>query len=362
MKLPLFLMVNAGRFPVGSGFVGLGYLPCNVATVDNYTDYPRGATVEATMTGSLTETELADLTPPKLTVTSHFDEQHVTSSSITLRGTASDESTGNHGISQVLVNGVRANNDTAAASAIANWSQEIGLNAGSNSIVITAKDDSSLKNAKTITRTIFRDTQPAPTPSPTPTFTISGRVTDINGVPRVGVEVNYGGYRYTADGNISLLRPESVLTDNQGLYKITPAYGGFHYNVYPYQLTGLFFSPRTSSVDNLNSDRIFNFVAEDSPSPAPLIKTEPNSDIAVALESVSHLRDPFPRLTNYNLGSDSRTRAVIFVANLDLPPGEFLEDGDLRVNAESAVDHSFMELTLNFRVVLKTLRCFTNLS
>lgn len=357
------IVSDGQRRPFSSwvGFVGLGYLPCNVATVDNYTDYPRGATVETTMTGSLTETELADLTPPKLTVTSHFDEQHVTSSSITLRGTASDESTGNHGISQVLVNGVRANNDTAAASAIANWSQEIGLNAGSNSIVITAKDDSSLKNAKTITRTIFRDTQPAPTPSPTPTFTISGRVTDINGVPRVGLEVNYGGYRYTADGNISLLRPESVLTDNQGLYKITPAYGGFHYNVYPYQLTGLFFSPRTSSVDNLNSDRIFNFVAKDSPSPAPLIKTEPNSDIAVALESVSHLRDPFPRLTNYNLGSDSRTRAVIFVANLDLPPGEFLEDGDLRVNAESAVDHSFYGADVEFSSSVEDLTMFHQL-
>jgi len=343
------------------GFVSLGYLPCNVAIVDNYNDYPPGTPVEATMTASLSDAELADLTPPMVAVTSHVDEQHVNSSPITISGTASDASAGNHGISQVLVNGTRANNDTATGSAIANWNATVGLNSGANSIVITARDDSPLKNATTVTRTIFLDTQPPPTPSPTPTFKISGRVTDVNGGPKVGIEIDYGGYRYLADSNIQILRPDSVFTDNQGFYTISPAYGGFHYNVFPYQLSGLFFDPRKSSVDHLNSDQVFNFVAKDSPSPAPIIQTEPNSDIAVALESVSQLRDPFPKLTDFNLSSDARTRASIFVANLDLPPGEFLSDGDLRVNAESAVDHTSYPADVEFVTSLEDLTTFHHL-
>jgi murein DD-endopeptidase MepM/ murein hydrolase activator NlpD len=348
-------------FSTWVGFVSMGYLPCNVAAVDNYNDYPQGATVEATMTASLSEGELADLTPPNLSVTSHFDEQHVNSIPITIIGNASDASAGNHGISQVLVNGNRASNDTASGSGTANWNAAVGLTAGANSIVITAKDDSPLKNATTVTRTIFLDTQPPPAPSPTPTFRISGRITDINGGPKIGVEVDYGGYRYLADGNVQFLRPDSVFTDNHGFYTISPAYGGFHYNVFPNQLSDLFFDPRRSSVDNLNSDQIFNFVAKDSPSPAPIIQTEPNSDIAVALESVSQLRDPFPKLTDFNLSSDTRTRTSIFVANLDLPPGEFLSEGDLRVNAESAVDHTSYPAEVEFVTSLEDLTTFHHL-
>jgi hypothetical protein len=349
-------------FSTWMGFVSLGYLPCNVATVDNYNDYPPGSIVEATMSASLSEAELVDLTPPNLSVTSHIDEQHVDSTPITIRGTASDSANGNHGISQVLVNGLRANNDTASGSGIANWSAEVDLSAGSNAVVITARDDSPLKNAKTVTRTIFRDVQPPPAPSPTPTFKISGRVTDVNGNPKVGLEVNYGGYRTSSDGSVAaLLRPDSVLTDSQGFYTISPAYGGFYYNVYPYQPTGLFFNPRKSSVDKLNSDQVFNFIAKDSPSPAPVIMTEPNSDFAVALESVSHQRDPFPKLTDNNLSSDSRTRASIFVANLDLPPGEFLADGDLRVNAKSASGQSIFGADVEFASSVEDLTKFHQL-
>jgi len=60
-----------------------------------------------------------------------------------------------------------------------------------------------------------------------------------------------------------------------------------------------------------------------SPTPlAPVIVTEPNTDSAVALESVWLMRDPFPLTTPFNLSADGRTRLSLFVMNLDLQAGE----------------------------------------
>ena len=68
--------------------------------------------------------------------------------------------------------------------------------------------------------------------------------------------------------------------------------------------------------------------------PAPIIVTEPNTDSAVALESVWLMRDPFPVTMPFNLSADGRTRLSLFVMNLDLNPGETvtaqLEDASLK--------------------------------
>ena len=68
--------------------------------------------------------------------------------------------------------------------------------------------------------------------------------------------------------------------------------------------------------------------------PAPVIVTEPNTDSAVALDSVSSMRDPFPLTTRFNFSADGRTRLSLFVMNLDPQPGENvtarLEDASLK--------------------------------
>jgi glucose/arabinose dehydrogenase len=73
-------------------------------------------------------------------------------------------------------------------------------------------------------------------------------------------------------------------------------------------------------------DGINGFVSRvrfNNPTPqAPVIVTEPNSDSAVALDSVWMVRDPFPLTTPFNLSADGRTRVMLFVLNLDLQPGE----------------------------------------
>jgi glucose/arabinose dehydrogenase len=56
--------------------------------------------------------------------------------------------------------------------------------------------------------------------------------------------------------------------------------------------------------------------------PPPTLATEDNSDSAIALDSVTLARDPFPLTNPFNLSSDNRTRVMFFAANLTLGPGE----------------------------------------
>jgi len=98
-----------------------------------------------------------DTTSPSLSITSHSNGQHVSTSSITLMGTASDGGKGDNGIQQVTVNGVRADNDTATGSGTANWSKAVTLNAGANSITVIAYDNSSNHNSTTVILTLYLD-------------------------------------------------------------------------------------------------------------------------------------------------------------------------------------------------------------
>jgi glucose/arabinose dehydrogenase len=56
--------------------------------------------------------------------------------------------------------------------------------------------------------------------------------------------------------------------------------------------------------------------------PAPILITEELSDIAIALDSVTMVRDPFALTNIFNLSADQRTRLILFGMNLDLLPSE----------------------------------------
>jgi glucose/arabinose dehydrogenase len=56
--------------------------------------------------------------------------------------------------------------------------------------------------------------------------------------------------------------------------------------------------------------------------PDPEILTEQNSDLAIALDSPTMLRDPFAIVNPFNFSTDQRTRLSLFVTHLDLLPGE----------------------------------------
>jgi uncharacterized protein (TIGR03437 family) len=53
------------------------------------------------------------------------------------------------------------------------------------------------------------------------------------------------------------------------------------------------------------------------PGIAPFLVAEEGSQRAVAVNSVTMLRDPFPINTNQNLSSDNRTRILLYAQNID---------------------------------------------
>ncbi len=71
--------------------------------------------------------------------------------------------------------------------------------------------------------------------------------------------------------------------------------------------------------------------------PAPAIATETGSDIAVALDSPTMLRDPFAIVNPFNLTPDHQTRLSLFVENLDLLAGETAEAVTARAEDSNVV-------------------------
>jgi hypothetical protein len=55
---------------------------------------------------------------------------------------------------------------------------------------------------------------------------------------------------------------------------------------------------------------------------APVLLTAPNSTRAIALDSVTSMKEPFQPIEPNPFSSDSRTRIVLFATNLNLQPGE----------------------------------------
>jgi hypothetical protein len=56
--------------------------------------------------------------------------------------------------------------------------------------------------------------------------------------------------------------------------------------------------------------------------PSPTLLTEENTDRAIAFDSVTMMRDPFPLNTAFNFSSDHRTRIILLASNAELLPGE----------------------------------------
>lgn len=73
---------------------------------------------------------------------------------------------------------------------------------------------------------------------------------------------------------------------------------------------------------SIGSGSVFRIRFMSPPGSKPIIATEENTDIAIALDSPTMLRDPFALVNPFNFGTDNRTTLSLFVTNLDLLPGE----------------------------------------
>ena len=157
---------------------------------------------------SITRAAASDTAQPSLNITSHLAGQSVSTASITLAGTATDSGTGNSGIASVTVNGAAATGGTATGSGTANWSQNVGLAAGGNTLTVVATDGAgnSRSTQFVITRAAADTMQPSLSIAShtsgqtvsTPSITLSGTATDsgaggsgvasvtVNGQPATG--------------------------------------------------------------------------------------------------------------------------------------------------------------------------------
>lgn len=105
----------------------------------------------------------SDTTAPQLAITSHTNGQSVSTSSATIRGTATDSGTGGGGIASVRVNGQLATGGTASGSNTANWSRSLSLSPGANVVTVVAADGAGNQRQVqiTITRTVVDSSAPA---------------------------------------------------------------------------------------------------------------------------------------------------------------------------------------------------------
>ena len=77
----------------------------------------------------------------------------------------------------------------------------------------------------------------------------------------------------------------------------------------------------------------------------PMLVTETGSDIAIALDSFTMLRDPFSLSNPFNFSSDKRTQLMLFGVNMDLLPGE--NSSEVKAEAEDAAMNVY-RLTVEF--------------
>lgn len=101
---------------------------------------------------------------------------------------------------------------------------------------------------------------------------------------------------------------------------------------------------KVEAVDNIFfSISLPNFAITPSSNGAPTLLTEANTNRALALDSITFVRDPFSLAAAVNFGSDQRTRVVLFALGLELLPGE-----DISVVTAQAEDsaHRIYPLTV----------------
>jgi hypothetical protein len=102
-----------------------------------------------------------------------------------------------------------------------------------------------------------------------------------------------------------------------------------------------------------------NFTITSNSTLAPTLITEPNTNRAIALDSVTFMRDFFPLTSPFNFSFDQRTRIMLFATGLELMPGE-----DISVVTAQAEDsaHRIFSLTVEFVGKVPSLDEFTQVN
>jgi beta-glucanase (GH16 family) len=133
------------------------------------------------------------------------------------------------------------------------------------------------------------------------------------------IEWEPNAIRFYVDGLLYATRTPADLPNNANWVFAHPffillnvAVGGF----WPGNPDSSTVFPQTMKVDYV---RVYQ---RTTPSSAALLLTEDSSNRALALDSVTHVTDPFPVVTSNNFSVDHRTRVTLLATNFDLRPGD----------------------------------------
>lgn len=159
---------------------------------------------------------------------------------------------------------------------------------------------------------------------------VSGRVVDSSGNGVAGVFVTLSGSQ-TA----------TAITDAAGSYLF-----GYVSTIGTHTVTpskaGLSFGPASRTFIQPSANQIADFSA--GPANPPVLLTEGTSNRAIAVDSVTLLRDPFSVVTANNFSSDRRTRILLFAANVNLAVGEPLSV----VTAQAEIGQQVIQLQVDY--------------
>jgi hypothetical protein len=130
---------------------------------------------------------------------------------------------------------------------------------------------------------------------------INGRITrsDGTGVSGLTVQIAQGA---TAP----------VVTDIDGYYSFLQVPAGQSYTVVP-SSTEFVFTPLSTTFDDLSTSQTVNFVGRLK----PRLLTIDGSDVAVAIDSISFISQPFSIISSLGLSGDGLTRLAVFATNVE---------------------------------------------
>jgi len=131
------------------------------------------------------------------------------------------------------------------------------------------------------------------------------------------VTVNYATADNTAVASVDYIATSGTLTFTPGQTSRTVSVGinGDTLNEDTVSFNVNLTSPTNATISD--SQGVGTIVDDD----APVLATEENSQRAIALDTVTFIRDPFPITNTQYFGIDKRTRVSLFATNLKLTPG-----------------------------------------
>ncbi|HYO90135.1 MAG TPA: carboxypeptidase-like regulatory domain-containing protein, partial [Pyrinomonadaceae bacterium] len=141
------------------------------------------------------------------------------------------------------------------------------------------------------------------------TYTISGRVANSSNTGIAGVTLTMTGAagattQTNTSGNYSFTNVAA------GAYTITPSRPGYTFN------------SASLTLNVTNANLVGNFTAV--PLVPAMLTEEGSTTRAVALDSVTQVRGPFPITTLSNFSTDSYTRVMLCASNFVMGPGDDL--------------------------------------